>query len=453
MLKPEFIASLADLGEYATPLSHALLTTPSVAVRANISKKLPSILSHADRMVPWCPQGIYLPERPIFTLDPAIHQGRYYVQDASSMFISHAVRSLGLSEPVLALDACAAPGGKTTALIDALPEASVVVANEIVPKRAAILRENMLKWGATHTIITRADSRALARTKVLFDLIVADVPCSGEGMMRKDEEAATQWSPKLVQDCSLLQSEILDNLLELLRPGGILIYSTCTFNLSENEHQVQRLVEEHGLETIPVNVDPEWGIVTGLTSPESCLRFLPGRVRGEGLFMALLRKPGEGRNCLTDASPNKPKGKETPSRDVPPRIASWIRNPQDFTFSRTADRVNATPLSMTKLLGKLERNVDVIHHGIPLATVKGRDAIPTQALAMSTALNPASFPTAELESDAALSYLRGDAITLPSDLPAGHILLTFEQAPLGFVKNLGNRTNNLYPRDWRIHTL
>lgn len=293
-----FVDSLAALGDKARRLCDALLTSPSLSVRSNIRKKSPDYADFpADGRVPWCDEGLYLSSRPSFTLDPALHQGRYYVQDASSMFLGYVVRQItdGVSTPLLALDACAAPGGKTTALIDALPAGSVVVANEYVPKRAAILKENVMKWGYPGVIVTRDDTSRIPGACADFDIVVADVPCSGEGMMRKDSTAVEQWSQALVDECAVRQREIVDNLWGAVAPGGFFIYSTCTFNRYENEQVVDHMVDDLGAESVDIPVDDGWNIATGIGTSARCFRFLPGFTRGEGLFMAVLRKPG----CLS----------------------------------------------------------------------------------------------------------------------------------------------------------
>ena len=267
ILLPEgFVKMLSDigLGDAAAALAEG---SPEVSVRVNRHK--PSAVDSAE-IVPWCEDGRYLSERPVFALDPCWHQGRYYVQEAGSMFVGHVVRSLSRewTGPVAALDACAAPGGKTTAVIDALPEGSLVVANEYVPSRAAVLKENIVKWGCPSVIVTRGDTASLARLGEMFDLVVADVPCSGEGMMRKDEDAVAQWSEGLVRDCAALQWEIVCNLWETLRPGGVMVYSTCTFNLEEDERNVARIIGELGGESVEIPVGEGWGITPAIGQPD-----------------------------------------------------------------------------------------------------------------------------------------------------------------------------------------
>ena len=252
MKLPEgFVESIAAVG---TPVLDGLVDVgenivPSVAVRDNVGKRFR--YPGGDGDVPWCAAGHYLDNRPSFTLDPAFHQGMYYVQDASSMFIAHVLRHLAGEGPLRYLDACAAPGGKTTAAIDALPHGSLVVANEYVPARAAVLRENVIKWGSPDVIVTRGDTAALVKAMPeSFDIIAADVPCSGEGMMRKDADAVAQWSHRLVEECADRQREIVGNLWRALKPGGFMVYSTCTFNRHENEEIIGMLVEEYGAESV-----------------------------------------------------------------------------------------------------------------------------------------------------------------------------------------------------------
>lgn len=418
-------------------LESALSEAPSVAVRINRAKGADA---PCGAQVPWCPEGRYLAERPVFTLDPGLHQGLYYVQDASSMFISMVARQLSQgSRPLRWLDACAAPGGKTTCVLGSLPPGSLVMASEIVPQRAAVLRENVIKWGNPSVIVTRGDSRALSRLRGRFDVVAADVPCSGEGMMRKDTDAVSQWSRTLVAECAARQREIVADLWEAVAPGGHMVYSTCTFNRAENEDIVRYITDTLGGETVTVEgVDPAWGIA-------ECgggYRFIPGRIRGEGLFMALLRKPGE-------SAPWQP----APMPKAKPCAASaWLAGPE-LAVTVGADRINAFPAAHLPLLKAVgdTRGLDVILHGTVVARVKGRDLIPDHSLALSTALRREAFREVDLPLSSALACLRGESITLPASTPRGHVLLTYGGHPLCFAKHLGNRTNNLYPREWRIH--
>lgn len=425
-------------------LVEALSTTqPSVSVRANRYKNI-DVPTDASK-VKWCERGWYLPARKSFTFDPAMHQGLYYVQDASSMIITHAVSQLcgSTPRPLCYLDACAAPGGKTTAAIDVLPTGSLVVANEYVYGRASVLAENITKWGYHSAVVSRGDTSRISRLKSFFDIIAADVPCSGEGMFRKDVEAVAQWSSSLVAECVARQREIIRNLWSALRPGGYFIYSTCTFNRSENEEMVAMLVDEYGAESVEIEMLDEWNIAPGIDTPHHCYRFMPHRVNGEGLFMAVVRKSGE--YTERKIKPTKEKRKPTPIDNT---LKKWINN-SNFELASDDDKVVAIAKQWKDEVTMLKSHLDVVNCGVTIATIKGRDYIPTQSLAMSILLNIEAFAHADVDYQIAISFLRREAITI-NDAPRGYLLLTYKNRPLGFVKNLGNRANNLYPQDWRI---
>lgn len=391
-LPAEFAARI--LGDPDIPSPQGLLDalasgSPCVAIRHNRLKGAPMPAPGADT-VPWCAAGEYLAERPNFTMDPRFHQGLYYVQDPSSMALSAVIESLGLTAPVTYLDACAAPGGKTTAAIDSLPPGSFVVANEADPARANVLCQNLMKWGSPNVAVTLGPAQKLARLpRGCFDIIAADVPCSGEGMIRKDPHAVSQWTPGLVESCARLQFEIIEALWPLLRPGGTLIYSTCTFARAEDEDNVGRIVSELGAEPLPLPELP--GVVNG--------HFYPHLVRGEGLYMALLRKPGN-----------------EPAARLDVRKANVIQNGTGEEFE-----------------------------------LKGRTRIPTHALAMRADFAPgADYPACDVDLASALAFLHRDALSLPSGTPRGIVLLTYLGRPLGWVNNLGSRANNLLPKHLRI---
>lgn len=446
-LPQEFIERLSSLGHDAYLRLPEIIDAaePVVSVRANPAKTADKeeLFEMADP-VEWNPDGIYLPVRPQFTLDPRLHQGLYYVQEASSMVIRRAVEKAleGITEGrcVRYLDACAAPGGKTTAAIDALPDDAFVVANEFDPRRAQILIENLAKWGV-EAAVTRGDASRMPFPRDFFDIIAADVPCSGEGMMRKDSFAIEQWSTGLVRECADRQREIVRNLWDALRPGGFLIYSTCTFNLEENEEIIDYMVKE--LEGEVQEINPErhgaLGAMGGYSFP--VCRFVPGETRGEGLFMALVRKPEQ--PCRESAvKAHKPSGIKTPV-DVGKLLSG------DYTLLSN-DPLRAVRTSHLPLYALLEKTVKPIAAGIEAGKIKGRDFIPSQQLALSRKYRRGAFPEQEISRDDALSYLRRETLVLPPDTPRGIVLLTFGDKPLGWVKNLGNRANNLYPDTWRI---
>lgn len=467
-------------------------TPPEVSIRLNPLKDgaLSGMAGRSETAgeredaVEWWPEsGRYLDRRPAFTFDPAMHQGRYYVQDASSMimgavarFISRVVAgemtaATAPAPPLLWLDACAAPGGKTTAALDGLPQGSLVVANEYDYQRAEILKENIAKWGNPSTVVTRGDTARFRTMRETFDVIAVDAPCSGEGMMRKDITARQQWTPALVEECASRQREILGNLWGALRPGGFLIYSTCTFNTVENEEMVRWMQAEY--DAIPV--DPAFGFnidgavsLPGDPAPLPAMRFIPGRIRGEGLFMAILRKPGELHPAYlendTSGSPGKKdshrkerrKGKNIPcgaagnvSREMLETVRGWISD-ENIAVLPTEEGIRLFPRSWETLLPYMQKNLQVISAGVEAAEIKGKDIIPSQQLALSMWLRRGAFPEVDMTLQQAIGYLSRETVALPATTPKGFVLLTYESFPLGFVKNLGNRSNNLYPKEWRI---
>lgn len=420
-----------------------------VGIRVNAGKGI-KVPPGAEK-VPWSGgRGFYIPQRVPFTFDPALHQGLYYVQDPSSMSIAEVISSLGLTAPVTYLDACAAPGGKTTAAIDALPAGSLVVANEFSRDRAKVLVENVTKWGYPACVISRGDTSRFRNLPEFFDIIAADVPCSGEGMMRKDDTAVSQWSEALVEQCAERQKEIIANLWGALRPGGYFIYSTCTFNTTENEEMLRHIIDSYGAEPMDTTLSGQEGITPALDADFPAWRFIPGRTKGEGLFIALLRKPGE----PSASMPRKEKiGKESKLiKQYIPRLKAMVDNPDNYIFTEgvTADTINVFPSVYSASLSALRRELDVIAFGTTIAVIKGKDLIPSQGLALSQVYSRGGVPEVEVDYLTAISYLRREAVTLQEGSPKGIVALTFKGSPLGFAKNLGNRANNLYPAGWQI---
>ncbi len=447
-LPQQFIEQIESYGaDCLSGLCDALASTaPEVSVRVNRRKGV-AVPDKAD-CVAWCRSGFSLDGRRPFTFDPAFHQGLYYVQDASSMAISAIVSALTEGRrPVTYLDACAAPGGKTTAAIDALPDGSLVVANEYDFKRAAILAENIAKWGDPGVIVTRGDTSRIRKLRSTFDIIAADVPCSGEGMMRKDAEAVAQWTPTLVRECASRQREIVDNIWTALKPGGFLIYSTCTFNRLENEEMVDYICRELGGETVATPLDSFDGIARGIDTPHHCYRFIPGRIRGEGLFIAVIRKDGRAESDLpSTGNLKKDGGKKAKDHAVEKTVATLLDGEYKITIA--ADTIRAMPVAVAAKAAPIVKALDAISAGVTVATIKGKDMIPAQPLALSTALRIGAYPEVEVDYQTAMAYLRREAVIV--DAERGFVLLTYGGRPLGFVKNLGNRSNNLYPPNWRV---
>lgn len=437
-------------------LSNALTEDAPVSIRLNAEKCCGRgvTVADADGKVAWCDGGYYLKSRPTFTFDPLLHAGLYYVQEASSMFLHRVLSQYIGTEPVVALDLCAAPGGKSTVARAVLPEGSLLVCNEPVRSRAQILAENMQKFGHEDVIVTNNYPKDVRQSGLMFDVIIADVPCSGEGMFRKDATAVSEWSLNNVENCSRLQAEIIAEAWRCLKPGGLLVYSTCTFNLHENEENIRQICQDTGAELLSVDTEEDWQITGSLLAGfnKPVYRFLPGRTRGEGIFMAALRKPADGTEEGRKEKGAKPK-KERRNKEKNGGVKadlSCLKQPERFEAVAKGSVITAVPKAWKQIYDAADKHLCVLSAGVPLCEVKGKDAIPQHGLALSRALNPAAFTSVELDYGQAISYLRKEAVALPAETGRGYVLVTYKGFPLGFEKNIGNRANNMYPAEWRI---
>lgn len=447
MLPKDFINLMVQqLGpEEANLLCQALETTDS-PTSIRINKMKIQKYAHEDNVesvVPWCQEGLYLKERPSFTFDPLLHSGCYYVQEASSMYLSAMLEAYLPKEPVVALDMCAAPGGKSTLALSKLPEGSILIANEVMRQRANVLSENITKWGSPNTIVTSNYAEDFLPLGEIFDVIICDAPCSGEGMFRKDEGAINDWSLDNVDLCWKRQRDILQNIWNCLKPGGLLVYSTCTFNTLEDEENVEWIIKELGGEKLPLNDLPEWNITNG--------HFFPHKTKGEGFFISAIRKSEDEEEAFGSYSKNKKNkkkaGKQKPIA-IPKEIKEWIKDSSDYAFLAENDHFIAFPREYQELYENVHDTLRVVSAGIELATIKGKNMQPAHSLAVSTQLKEDAFPRVELSLEDAISYLRTETVQV--DAPKGYIILTYKGYPLGFGKNIGNRVNNLYPTEWRI---
>lgn len=417
----------------------------------------------AASSVPWASHAFYLSHRPTFTFDPLFHSGCYYVQEASSMFVEQAVRQYLPEDSSVVLDLCAAPGGKSTLLRSLLPDDCLLVANEVIRNRSQILAENLTKWGHPNVAVTNNDPSDFTQLSDCFDMILADVPCSGEGMFRKDAEAVSEWSLENVDICYQRQRRIVADVWPALKSGGVFIYSTCTYNTLENEENVRWICKELGAEVLPLQMKEEWQVSGNHLAGEEfpVYRFLPHRTCGEGFFMAVLRKDGDATDGFDVPQPKSSKqkkgqggkmGQTTLAKDQTAMLKQWILCPEDCQLVLEEQKVSALPLRHASLLTYLRSTLRVLLAGVSVAELKGKDWLPTHALAMSTLLDKTFFPKEEISYEQAIAYLRKEVIVLSADAPRGIVLLTYQGHPIGFVKNVGNRANNLYPQEWRIRS-
>lgn len=445
ILPPNFILrSRSLLGDEYELLEAALQTEAVTSVRMNAGK--PCGEPEGER-VPWCETGYYLPKRRAFTFDPLFHAGAYYVQEPSSMFLEQVVKAY-VKKAVKCLDLCAAPGGKSTHLCSLLPRGSLLVSNEPIGSRANVLAENLCKWGNPSVIASRNEPAEIGRLKGFFDLVVVDAPCSGEGMFRKDPASAGQWSPEAVSLCAARQRRILGRVWGALKAGGILVYSTCTYNTEENEDVVAYLVEELGAAPLPVPARAEWQVAGALKGGYPACRFFPHRLRGEGFFLAAVRKEagGECRDAFPERGFRKKKGRGEPP--LPAGIGQRLLHPEDFHIERQGNLIRAFPLRLVDSYLFLREQLRLVGAGVCLGEVKGNDLLPAHSLAMCRELNRDAFAAVALSREEAVRYLRKEALALPGE--KAYVLVTYKGLPLGFVKRLGTRANNLYPQQWRI---
>lgn len=397
--------------------------------------------------IPWSPYGFYLNERPSFTLDPHFHAGSYYVQEASSMFIEQAIRnSVDLNKDLAVLDLCAAPGGKSTHILSLISEQSLLVSNEVIKPRASILKENITKWGYPNVVVTGNDPNDFQSVPNFFDLIVVDAPCSGEGLFRKDVSAVNHWSVENLKLCALRQQRILEQIWPSLKPDGILIYSTCTYNEEENEENLKWLYSKFSeIEFLEIPINREWGIVKIERKSVIGYQLFPHKVNGEGFFISILRKKESGvQSNLRTNSKNKPFSISSANQ-----IKDWLLMPEDKFIGQNNDTLFFTLGNKEQEMARIQNSLRVISLGTEIGTIKNSKIIPHHALAMSVALNKEYFNKITLDKALALSYLRKEnKIEIPDSL--GFNLVQFENNPMGWVNVLPNRINNLYPTNWRI---
>jgi 16S rRNA C967 or C1407 C5-methylase (RsmB/RsmF family)/NOL1/NOP2/fmu family ribosome biogenesis protein len=425
-----------ETGQFFSALQHP----PPVSIRLHPRKST----EIPGDPVPWSPQGRYLNSRPVFTLDPAFHAGAYYVQEASSMIVDYVIKHLQLDRtPIRILDAAAAPGGKTTLLLSCLHPESLVVANEVIRHRRSLLEENVIKWGYPQVVVMSTDPTGFRALTGFFDAIVLDAPCSGEGLFRKDPDAVRHWSPQHVVHCARRQQRIIQDLWPSLKTGGYLIYSTCTYNRTENEDNLKWLMSHSSSEPVFIPVPSAWGICQ-VSSPLPALRFYPHRIRGEGFFIAVVRK--------TQSTPTlRIQGGEKlhpPGEKEVGSIRAFLQY-TDLIFFEHHNRIHTVPESLKHDVGFLLKKFPGAVAGTAVAEIKNNRIIPQHSLALSVYLDKSAFPVIELNRDQALAYLRKESLPLQS-ADTGFHLVTCERLPLGWIHALPNRINNLYPIGWRI---
>lgn len=435
-LNSSFVNRIKKDSFFDNQLIQALDSKPPISIRKNDKKNCTNFEN--ELAIPWCSNAFHLSERPLFTLDPLFHTGSYYPQEAGSMLLEFVLKSINLSEHPRVLDLCAAPGGKSTLIASFLNNNGMLVSNEVINSRSKILRENMTKWGYSNCIVTNNDPSNFSATPHFFDVIVVDAPCSGEGMFRKDHSARTEWNEDNVTLCAARQKRILGDIWQSLKPTGYLIYSTCTFNSSENEENIEWLIQEFNAELIQIEIPPSF------TKGRNGIGIygIPGVSETEGFFIAVVRKPDE--QPIKRAKSKRP-NQLSIQKDL--LDATKFANLDNTTIYNWQNNLLAIPSTLIDDFLFIQEQLHIVKFGTNLGEIARKGLIPNHELAMNFSLRKLNFMY-KLERQEALNYLHGDTFIINKN--HGFQLVSFQDEPLGWVKNLGNRFNNLYPKELRI---
>lgn len=388
--------------------------------------------------VAWNSNGIYLPERPSFTYDPLFHAGAYYPQEAGSMYLEQVFKSLSLPENPVVLDLSAAPGGKSTLLASLLDHKGLLLANEINRSRAYILSENLSKWGYANTFVCNHKPNELHALDGQIDVLVVDAPCSGEGMFRKDHNARNEWSLQNAALCAARQTAILQEVWPLLKEGGYLVYSTCTFNPEENEAQLTPFLSEQ------LAHRQELPFFEGLQADRHGLGyyFFPNQVQSEGFYIAALKK--------TERANSKGKRpKMQLSQGVPNELSALLSAQPALSFWQEEDNLFAsTPFALE--IYPLIQKLKFLKKGLHVAIQHKKTWTPAYDMVYSLALQW-DLPHKEVDYNTALQILNGQSQQW--EAPAGFYYVTYQHQKIALIKQIGQRFNNLHPNEWRIRHL
>ncbi|MBC7412967.1 MAG: hypothetical protein H7331_11015 [Bacteroidia bacterium] len=440
---------IADLNTHnidTVALTEAHDSKPLTSIRYNPHKLTPST---TNAPVAWSTQARYLSERPFFAHDPLWHAGAYYVQEASSMLVGWALQQLTTpTDTLTVLDACAAPGGKSTHLLSVLNANSVLVSNEVIKTRVSVLLENTTKWGHSNHIITNNDTTHFTALANTFNVLVIDAPCSGSGLFRKDIAALDHWSEENVNLCNQRQQRILHDLAPTLAPNGLLIYSTCSYSTAENETIADQIIAM-GFSSIPLLIEDNWGIThtQSATYQAHGYRCMPHLTKGEGFYIACFRKNNDEDYTEQYSSKNRTNDVfKALDKKTSATLTNYIDD-QSNVFNY-ANGLHQFPAERLPLLQKISKQLYIKKAGLCIGELVGNDLIPNHDWAMSIR-SPTKFNTVDVDLETALTYLRKNNFTLPN-APKGWILLTYQHVGLGWIKNLGNRLNNYYPTNYRL---
>jgi len=404
--------------------------------------------------VPWAPDAWYLRNRPSFTLDPLFHAGTYYVQEASGMFLAHALKQVADdSEKIRVLDLCAAPGGKSTLIQSLISPESMLLSNEVIKSRVPVLYQNMTKWGCANGIISNNDPNDFMKLPGFFDILLIDAPCSGSGLFRKDPEASKVWSPELVKLCSQRQKRILADAWICLKENGFLIYSTCSYSKEENEDLLDQLFHDYACESVCLSPDPSWNIVETRSDQAGAIgyRFYPDKLAGEGFFLSVIRKKQSRDSAADDHDArSKKKIKRIPVPDsgfAVQQLNSWIKEGA-LQYVHVGETLHGLPSGLLNDFEILKSRLYLKKAGIRLGRAGEHEWVPDHELALANVLKP-ELPLLDVGKQDALRFLRGEPIEFEVQ-ERGWRVVSYQNQRIGWVKLLEKRMNNYYPKSWRI---
>ena len=430
-----------QFSDKSTEFLDALDQPSATSIRINPSKS--SKINFPK--VPWSSNGYFLPQRPIFTLDPYFWASHYYVQEASSMFLEHVIEQLKSKDFPFhsVLDLCAAPGGKSTLISSLIEITDFLVCNEVVEKRNAVLKQNISKWGKTNIVVTQNNAADFGKMNHFFDLITVDAPCSGEGLFRKDPNAATEWSIENAEKCAIRQFDILNDIWPALKPGGVLIYSTCTYNPEENEHLLLKL-GKNGLsfDTFHIDLEEAWGITEVRAENLNGYGFYPHKLKGEGFFCAILQKREEASNYEY-----KPCYFNTKTKYIQNFLSkNYLEHISEYVMPQS---IYAVSHSVLKILPILKKHLYIKQIGIPIGQEATNGFTPNYYLSTIEGIDESKIDMVLVDKFQALQYLSKEIFDLKLE-KKGYYFLKYQDAIFGIIKHIGNRHNNLLPPNLRI---
>jgi 16S rRNA C967 or C1407 C5-methylase (RsmB/RsmF family) len=389
--------------------------------------------------VAWSQFGEYITKEQAYALDPHWHAGAYYVQEASSMFLEKALAMCLLPQQAICLDLCAAPGGKSTHLLSLLQPDQILISNEVIRSRVAVLKENIVKWGCENVVITHSDASQFSNLGAIFDLVLVDAPCSGEGLLRKDPAALDHWSTDAVQTCSLRQQRILTDIQSTIKPGGYLIYATCTYNTIENEENMAWFTSKYGFKELAIIHS-----IDSITRAAMGYKFFPHKTVGEGFYLCLLQK----QDGPTKEIPFKRKSnfESFPKANL---VEKYLLQSNNYEILQYKDIIKLMGIGHKYVVDYLANSLNIITAGLDVAHwLKAKELLPEHGLAMSRLINPSHFDPIALDLPAAQLYLKRELLDV--NCANGLHLACYEGLCLGFFKKINTRINNQYPQEWRL---